>query len=62
MAGTKVYERNTAEDDVYWKGILDLPELTEEVIASDFHSSEDTREFEGCLDEWWPEFISDFSL
>ncbi len=62
MAGTKVYERNTAEDDVYWKGILDLPELAEEVIASDFYSAEKTGEFEGCLGEWWPEFISDFTL
>ena len=62
MAGTKIYERNSAEDEIYWKGILELPELTEEVIASDFHSAGDTGEFEGCLADWWPEFISDFSL
>ncbi len=62
MAGTKIYERNSAEDEIYWKGILDLPELTEEVIVSDFHSAGDTGEFEGCLADWWPEFISDFSL
>ncbi|NLB83510.1 MAG: hypothetical protein GX791_04615 [Synergistaceae bacterium] len=62
MAGTKVYERNTAEDHVYWKGILDLPELTEEVFSSSFHFTDDRGDFEACLEEWWPEFISDFSL
>lgn len=62
MAGTKIFERNTAEDDVYWKGILDLSGLAEDVIASDFHSAENNDDFEGCLEEWWPEFISDFSL
>ena len=62
MAAKKVYERNTAEDDVYWKGILDLSELAEDVIASDFHFAENNNDFEGCLEEWWPEFISDFSL
>ncbi len=62
MAGMKVFERNPAEDHDYWRGVLDLPDLAEEAIASEFLSSGDSGEFECCLEEWWPDFISDFSL
>ena len=62
MAGTNVFERNSAEDHVYWRGVLDLPELTDESIAWDFLSHDDSGDFEGCLGEWWSDFIADFSL
>ena len=62
MAGGKVFERNSAEDHIYWRGVLDLPELAEESIASGIFLADAGGEFEGCLGEWWPDFISDFSL
>jgi hypothetical protein len=62
MQGAKVFERNTFEDEYVWMGVLDLPSLIEEAIADDFLSTGDPRDFEANLDQWWPDFISDFCL
>jgi esterase/lipase superfamily enzyme len=60
VPGAKVFERNSYDDVVYWSGVLDLPELVEEVLADDVLFVEDPREFETYLGEWWDSFISDF--
>jgi hypothetical protein len=62
VQGTNVFERNTFVDEFAWMGVLDLPGLVEEAIAEDIFTSDDPMDFEANLDEWWPEFISDFCL
>jgi hypothetical protein len=62
MQGAKVYQRNIFGDEHSWLGVLDLPGLVEEAIAEDFLTADDPMDFEANLDEWWPEFISDFCL
>ncbi len=36
--------------------------LVEESIAEETFTADDPMDFEANLDEWWPEFISDFCL
>lgn len=62
MTGTSVFERNSFEDEFFWLGVLGLPELLEETVAEQMLFTDDPMEFEANLDQWWPDFISDFCL
>jgi hypothetical protein len=62
VRGAKVFERNTFQDEYAWMGVLDLQGLVEETIAEDIFSTYDPMDFKANIDEWWPEFISDFCL
>lgn len=62
MGTVRVFGRDYDKDELAWMGILDLPELVDEAIAEEYLSADDPRDFEATLDQWWSEFICDFSL
>ncbi len=62
MEKTRVFERNTFGDEFLWTGVLDLPVLVDETIADVQMAADEPEDFETNLDQWWPEFISDFCL
>ena len=62
MEKTRVFERNTFGDEFLWTGVLDLPVLVDETIADVQMAADEPEDFETILDQWWPDFISDFCL
>ncbi|MGI6251961.1 MAG: hypothetical protein ACOYJV_00845 [Aminivibrio sp.] len=62
MEEARVFERNIFGDELLWMGVIDLPQLVDEIIAEDQLTVDSPEDFEVNLDEWWPEFISDLCL
>ncbi len=62
MEESRVFERNTLGDEIMWMGIIDLPLLVDEAIAEEQLTVDEPEDFETNLDQWWPEFISDFCM
>ncbi len=58
----KVFSSNKMDSVLYWNGILDLPLLEEESLADTMILSPDIWDFETSLEDWWSEFISDFTF
>ncbi|MGI6784416.1 MAG: hypothetical protein ACOX5A_09365 [Aminivibrio sp.] len=62
MEEPRVFERNTFGDEFVWAGVIDLPLLVDETIADEQLTEDEPEDFETNLDQWWPEFISDFCI
>ena len=62
MEESRVFERNTLGGEIMWMGIIDLPLLVDEAIAEEQLTVDEPEDFETNLDQWWPEFISDFCM
>ncbi|HCA40567.1 MAG TPA: hypothetical protein DEP01_03055 [Aminobacterium sp.] len=63
MKVSRIFTRDVGTESKYWRGILELPVLIEEVLADKttigFNTS---REFETSLIDWWSSFIVDSYL
>ncbi|MDD2205901.1 MAG: hypothetical protein WCQ97_00820 [Aminobacterium sp.] len=55
----RILDRDKKALTTYWEGVLELPNLIEEVLADRLLKDNNIEEYEASLPDWWGTFIGE---